>query len=131
MEKRAVIAIVNYKNKILLGKKKKDSPKVLAGEWHIPAETIENDESDESALIRGIKEETSLEITVGDYLCSDITPTSQRNVRWYECFANTQEITIGSDLEDAKWVTKKEALNTCSPRAIKYWPEKILNYFKE
>ena len=58
----AVIAIVNYQDRVLIGKKKLDSPKVLRGEWHIPGEKIENSETDEEALLRGIKEEVGLEI---------------------------------------------------------------------
>jgi ADP-ribose pyrophosphatase YjhB (NUDIX family) len=130
MSHHAVVAIVNYKGKILLGKKRKDSSKFLAGEWHVPGETVENNESDQEALIRGIKEEASLEITVGRYLGSHITPTSQKEAKWYECFAETDKFTVGSDLEDAKWVKRKEVLDHCSQNAIQLWPEYLQNYFR-
>ena len=51
-EERALIAIVNFDGKILVGKKKSSSPKFLAGEWHIPVETAEAEETDEEVLIR-------------------------------------------------------------------------------
>ncbi len=130
MVNRAVAAVVNYEGKILLGKKRKDSPKVLAGEWHIPGETVEGNESDEEALLRGVLEEANLKIKVGRYLGSGISPTSQREVRWYECFSETEEIDPGSDLEDIKWVSRSEILNSCGPEEIERWPPEILEYFK-
>ena len=81
MIKHAVVAVVNCRDKILLGKKRKDSPKFLAGEWHIPGETVEDGESDQEALIRGMREEAGLEIEVGKYLGSHATPTSQREAK--------------------------------------------------
>ena len=68
-KKRAVIAIINYKDKILLGRKNPSSSKAMAGEWHILGETVEGDESDIDALQRCAREEASLErISVGKHL---------------------------------------------------------------
>lgn len=128
--KRALIAIVNYKEKILIGKKKTSSPKFLAGEWHIPGETAEENETDEEALIRGIKEEAGINIIVGKYIASHLTPTSKKEAKWYECFTDADNITIGSDLEDAKFVEKREVIKICSKRAYSLWPKEIINYFK-
>jgi len=128
-EKRALVAIVNFGGKILIGKKKTSSPKFLAGEWHIPGETAEAEETDEEVLIRGVKEEAGLDIRVGGYIASHITPTSKREAKWYECFADTDRITIGSDLEDAKFVQRKEVLKICSRRAYSLWPKEIIDYF--
>lgn len=129
MVKHAVIAIVKYQNQILLGKKKSDSPKFLAGEWHIPGETVEDGESDCDALIRGIEEEAGLKITVGKYLASHITPTSRIEAKWYECFASTNAVSPGSDLEDIKWVAGDQVLNHCSQKDTQLWPEEIKKYF--
>jgi 8-oxo-dGTP pyrophosphatase MutT (NUDIX family) len=131
MKRHAVVAIINIDCKILIGKKRKDSLKFLAGEWHIPGETVEDDETDEAALIRGMREETGLEIKVGRYLGSHITPTSQKEARWYECFALDGELKHGSDLEDINLVEKNQVLRLCSPRATSFWPEEIQNYFQE
>ena len=129
MEKRAVIAVVNYNGKILLGKKRRDSPKVLAGEWHILGETVEDGETDEEALKRGVMQEANLEITVGRYLGSHITPTNKREAKWYECFANTYQVKPGSDLEDIQWAYRNEVLDICGLRASS-WPQEIKDYFK-
>jgi 8-oxo-dGTP pyrophosphatase MutT (NUDIX family) len=131
MKSSSVVGIVNYNGKILIGKKRIDSTKFLAGEWHIPGEGVEGEETYKEALIRGIKEEAGLEIKVGKYLASHITPTSKRRARWYECFSDTDNIKVGSDLEDAKFVKKKDVLKLCSKRAYSLWPKEIIDYFSE
>lgn len=130
-EKRALIAIVNFNGKILVGKKRSDSSKFFAGEWHVPGETTEGNESDEQALIRGIKEEVGLNIRVGNYIASHVTPTSKREARWYECFADSDKIIVGSDLEDAKFIERNEVLNICGKRVYSFWSEKIIKYFSK
>ncbi|MDP3966586.1 MAG: NUDIX hydrolase [archaeon] len=130
MKKHAVSAIIHYHGKILIGKKRSDSPKFLAGKWHIPGETVKEKESDFEALIRGVGEELSLKISVERYLCSSISPTSKSEVRWYECFSNTDRIFPSSDLEDAKWIYKKEIKNYLDEETLKLWPKEIFDYFK-
>ncbi|MEK6914087.1 MAG: NUDIX domain-containing protein [Nanoarchaeota archaeon] len=130
MSRRAVVAVVNYNGKILLGKKNKNSKKFLAGEWHVPGENVEDNESDDEALIRGIKEEAGLEIVVGEYLGSHITNTG-KEAKWYECFAESDKLIVGSDLEDAKFIPRNEVLIYCDRKAKDLWPEKIKDYFKQ
>jgi len=128
MEKCGVVAVVIYNGKILLGKKRSDSKKFLAGKWHIPGETIEFGEDDKTTLIRGIKEEAGLEICVGDYIGNSLSP-NKHNLRWYECFARSDKIFAGSDLEDVKWVEKNEVLNSVDSLLFSLWPEEIKKYF--
>ena len=125
----AVVGVVNYNGKILLGKKTKNSPKVLAGQWHFPGETLEEYESDIGALVRGFKAEANLDIKVGKYLGRSISPTNNRTTRWYECFSKTDEVRAGSDLDEVKWVIKSEALSSCSGRARELCPQEVLDYF--
>jgi 8-oxo-dGTP pyrophosphatase MutT (NUDIX family) len=127
----AVVAIINYQNKILIGKKKSDSEKFMKGLWHIPGETVKDGETDEEALKRGVKEETGLDITVGKYISSSITPTSKSEARWYECFCNTDKIIPGSDLEKLAWIDKEDVLYLLSLQVISLWPKEIMNYFSE
>lgn len=131
MVNNAVVAIVNYNGKILLGKKRKDSSKFLAGQWHLPGETLDDYESDYNALVRGLKEEAGIDIKVGRYLGKSISPTSKRKVNWYECFSKTDNLIPGSDLEEVKLVLKEEVLSYCSKRAIDLWPKEVVNYFKK
>ncbi len=130
-KKRALVAVVNYKGKILIGKKRSDSPKFLAGKWHIPGETSEGNESDEEVLIRGVKEEVGIDIEVVRYLASHTTPTSKREARWYECHAKTGNITVGSDLENAMFVNPEDVLRICAERVYSKWPKEIIEYFNK
>jgi len=124
----AVIAIINYNGKILIGKKKSDSLKSLTGEWHIPGETKKEGETDMDAIVRGMSEETGLEIRVGRSLASHITPTSKSTVVWYECFSDTDKVRTGSDLEELKWVEKNKVMEYCHKRH-NLWPKEIIDYF--
>jgi len=124
----AVIAVINYNGKIVLGKKRPDSKKFLAGMWHVPGENVENGESDEATIIRGVREELGLKVKVGKYIGKHLTPTG-KEARWYECFANSDNAIPFSDIEEIKWVSKKEVLNICSERVCSSWPKEIISYF--
>jgi len=124
---RAVVALINYNNQVLIGKKRKSHGKWFSEKWHIPGETIEPRESDEEALIRGIKEETGLDIQVGNYLASHVSPRGKR-VNWYECRTQNNEIFPGSDLVEVRWATKEEAVELCRYVAD-LWPQEIKKYF--
>ena len=89
----AVVAVVNYNGKVLLGKKIKNSPKALAGQWHIPGESVEDNESDEEALIRGIREEAGLEIEVGIPF-----------VTWYNKFPEDEPVPAESGVQSPHFV---------------------------
>jgi len=127
---KAVAGIVNnFYGEILIGKKNLDKEGFLKGKWHIPGETLEPGEDDKSALIRGIKEETGIEIIVGRYLGKYLTPKNNE-VRWYECVALNYDIKVGSDLSDAKWVPRKKVLKYCDRESILLWPKEVLKYLE-
>jgi ADP-ribose pyrophosphatase YjhB (NUDIX family) len=124
----AVVAIVNYHGKILVGKKKTDSLKFLAGKWHIPGETVLSGEDDKAALIRGIREEAGIGIIIGDYIGKSKTPSS-KEARWYECFAHTDHVVASSDLEDILWLRKEFVLPFLDMEVKKFWPKELVSYF--
>jgi ADP-ribose pyrophosphatase YjhB (NUDIX family) len=126
--KSGVVAVVIHEGKILLGKKRSDSSKFLAGRWHIPGETIEIGEDDKGALIRGIREEAGIGIYVGDYIGKSLSP-SHHELRWYECFAPSDKIIAGSDLEDVQWVSKNTILPFLDLEVKQFWSKEIVNYF--
>jgi NADH pyrophosphatase NudC (nudix superfamily) len=70
---------------------------------------MEKGEIEKSALVRLMKEEVSSTLTSSKFLGKSYSP-SGRSLSWYECSTNTLEIYPGSDLEDAKWVDKKDVL---------------------
>ena len=125
--KIAVVALVEHEGKILLGKKRRDSEGYFAGKWHIPGETMEDGETDEEALIRGMREEAGIEIRVGRYLAQHISPKGTL-VRWYECIPQTYDISNGSDLEAIAWTPKKEVPSICKTSHL--WPDEIKRYFR-
>lgn len=130
MARDAVVAVITYNNQVLLGKKKNNSPKYLAGVWHVPGETIEEGESDERALIRGMREEADIAIRVGRCLGSHKEQDGCKEARWYECFAADEKVTAGSDLEALVWVPRQEVLTRCSSKATALWPKEVLAYLE-
>jgi len=130
MREGAVAAIINFRGKILLGRKRSDSKKVLAGKWHLPGGNVGLGESDEVTLIREMREELGILIKVNRYIASSITPTSGKELRWYECFCFTDRISLGDDLEDAKFVQRNEVLGTCGEEVYSRWPEEVHKYFR-
>ena len=129
LERKAVVALVNYNGNILLGKKLDGAEGFLSGKWHIPGETLEIGETDEEGLIRGIMEEAGIEIKVLRYLASHRTP-KHTLVKWYECEALTYDIRAGSDLSEVRWVPKNEVMGMCHNRAKTLWPQQIQEYFR-
>jgi len=128
MARRAVVGVVWYDGEILLAKKRPDSEGFLAGEWHIPGETLESGETDEQGLMRGIREEAGVEIVVGKVISSYSTPIKHTFVTWYECRALSEEIKAGSDVDEVKWAGLEEALRVCGERTKSLWTQEIRDY---
>lgn len=125
--KQGVVAVVYFDGKILIGKKRRDSSKFFAGKWHIPGETIEENEDDKSALIRGLKEEAGIRISVGNYIANSMAP-NYHSLRWYECFADSNKIIVGSDLEEARWILKERVLDACDKEIVRFWSKDVIYY---
>lgn len=128
-EKRAVAFVVYREGKILMGRKRSDSGKKLAGQWHVLGEKIEGKESDEDAVVRGAREESGLEVAIGDYLFSSRSPTRGREVRWYECFSDAGEVSPSSDVDDLKWVPRERVKDYLSVEYASSLPGEIKEYF--
>lgn len=95
-EKRAVVGLVELDGYVLMGKKKSGADGFLAGLWHVPGETLEGGEEDYDGVVRGIREETGLEVEVIEYMGTHITP-KHTEVNWYRCLAHSGDIKAGSD----------------------------------
>lgn len=67
---RVTAAILVKGGKLLIGQRK---PTVkLANKWELPGGKIEKNETPEDCLVRELKEEFDIEVTVGEYLGSNI-----------------------------------------------------------
>lgn len=128
-ERRAVVALVHYQEKILLVKKKEKLDAYLSGLWHIPGETLEEGERDEGGLQRGIREEAGIEIQIEKYLAHMRMPHKNTRVHWYLCEAVTCNLQPGSDVEDAQWVQRDKVPQLCHKKGKALWPREVWEYF--
>jgi len=86
-----------------------------AGWWSIPGGRVENGESDVDALRREVKEETGLDVAVGELLgrIQRLGPPNPDEEIWYEiadyhCTVTGGSLRAGDDAADARWVSSTE-----------------------
>lgn len=125
----AVVGIVENKGRILVGKKVVSKAHFLSGAWHIPGGKVNDNESDEEALKREIKEECGIDIKVEKFLDEFYNEDAKMLARWYLCSTKDEKLTPRGDLEDVKWVAKKDVMKICDKDAVKNWPGKIRDCF--
>ena len=100
-------AIIIRGSRILLIKRASEPNK---GMWSVPGGLVRAGEKLEEALKREVKEETGLEIEVGDLGFVSEEIIRQDGLKYHyviiDFFANIKggELKAGSDAEDAKWV---------------------------
>jgi len=96
----------------------------------LPGGKIKENESGEKAIVREIKEETGIEIRIKEFLEEKVLPDVKTKVKWYLCSAitNANDLKVGDDLIEAKFVPKSEVVKICDPQAISYWPQKVIEY---
>jgi ADP-ribose pyrophosphatase YjhB (NUDIX family) len=129
MTDRAVVAIIHYGGKVVLGLKRPKEGKWFSGKWHIPGETLREGESYEEGVIRCAREETGLEVRVGNHICDDTTPSGKK-LKFYECYAIAGELRAQSDLTDIKLVPKERVKDELDAEVTrKWWPAEMKKYF--
>jgi 8-oxo-dGTP diphosphatase len=108
-------AIITRGGKVLLGRKVEDEEHPLGGQWHFPGGYLEKGENPEKALKREVKEETGLEVEIEklvevDY-SGDVEPGVDNLIRiLYHVEAESGEPEARDDLEEVKWVDRKDVL---------------------
>lgn len=124
-EIKVVAAIIQKENKILATKRGYGE---FINMWEFPGGKIESGETKEQALVREIKEELNIEISV-DKFAIDIEYQYPNFYLFMSCFmCSIKEGSIELlEHNDGKWITKEE-LNT-----LNWLPEDIdaVNYLKE
>lgn len=86
------------------------------GKWSIPGGVVELGETVREAARREVLEECSLEIEVGDVVdvLDSIVRDEKGRVRYHYVLVDllatcvSGELTVGSDIDDARWVTEEE-----------------------
>lgn len=126
-EPKMVVAakgIVEYEGKLLIVKRAEDD-EVDGGAWELPGGKIDFGEEPEAALIREIREEAGVGVTVGGimYASSFLSdPARQVIILAYRCTADGEAVTLSFEHSDYRWVNPGELGD--------YLPEKIMAEFR-
>jgi 8-oxo-dGTP diphosphatase len=102
-------AVISDKAGRLLMIRRRNEPG--AGLWSLPGGRIEAGESDEQAVVREIREETGLSVTVGALLGAVERPGLRGaviDIRDYLAVVTGGTLRAGDDAADARWVTPGE-----------------------
>lgn len=100
----ATIAVIEQDGKYLLLKRARDPKK---GKWDFPGGFIEGAEHPEETVKREVKEETNLDVEVGDLvgIFTSVYDDSGRNTLdiTYHCKIKGGEIKLSDEVTEAKW----------------------------
>jgi len=103
-------AILEEGNKIMIARRVQG--KHLAGFWEFPGGKIEQDETPEICLIRELKEEFEIDVTIGNYIGESIFEYPEKTIRLK---AFTCEIINGkmklNDHDKIEWIKLEEIAN--------------------
>jgi 8-oxo-dGTP diphosphatase len=109
----SVGAVVRKGHRILLVRRAQEPSK---GKWSIPGGVVELGETLQEAAKREVLEECGVQIDVGDVVevRDAIVHDQPGRVRFHYVLVDVQarylsgELTVGSDAEDARWVSEEE-----------------------
>jgi 8-oxo-dGTP diphosphatase len=117
----AVKGIVINKGKMLITKRA-ENDEVGGGTWECPGGKIEFGEELEAALVREIKEEAGIDVTVDRILFAvtfKTNPARQVVVINYLCSSQNTDVALSDEHMDYKWATKCEARQFLLPEIIR------------
>ena len=105
-----VAALIVKNNKVLIAKRSTGDPNVF-GKWEFPGGKVKENELEEHAIEREIKEEFEMNIKANKFLINNICeyPTKTIDLRLYECDYLSGEFHL-HDHSEYKFVNKDEIL---------------------
>jgi ADP-ribose pyrophosphatase YjhB (NUDIX family) len=100
---RCVGGIAHDENGRLLLVRRRNAPG--EGLWSLPGGRVEPGESDETAIMRELREETGLSVTVGALIGSVTRPAPRGlyEIHDYACQVRSGVLRPGDDATDARW----------------------------
>ena len=106
-----VAALIEKEGKYLIARRSTGSEDVM-GKWEFPGGKVENDESEEHAIEREIKEEFEMNIQAIRFLTNNVCeyPTKIIDLRLYECKYLSGEFNL-HDHSEYKFVNKEDIIN--------------------
>lgn len=127
-----VCGIIEYKNKILIGKKiKGEHPANLGGKWHFPGGRVEKGETLKSALKREIKEETNLDIEIKGQIGQYVHTVKEiiAKIVFFRCIPKSYNFIASDDLQKLKWVKQKDVLKKIDKNFVCMLPKDIIQSY--
>jgi 8-oxo-dGTP diphosphatase len=111
--------VIIHNGKVLIIKRS-DNAHVGSGTWECVGGKIEFGETLEETLVREVKEEVGLEISIGNILYATTlktTPTRQVVILTYLCESKDENVVLSEEHSDYLWATKKQ-LRELLPQGI-------------
>jgi 8-oxo-dGTP diphosphatase len=125
----AIVAIIEDDGMVLVVRKRAEPNHVFDDAWHVPGGKIDGNETDEQALLREMKEETGLNISIRRFLGTKTDTRNNVSVRWYLCTPISAKACAGSDLAELLFVPIASVRDVCDPKAVALWPDEVVQYF--
>jgi 8-oxo-dGTP diphosphatase len=116
----AVKGLILHQGKALIVQRANDD-EIGGGTWELVGGKIEFGENLETALVREIKEEVGLDVTVDKILYATTfktDPTRQVVILTYLCRSNSREVVLSKEHIDYRWSTKEQLRLLLTPEII-------------
>ncbi len=116
----AVKGLILYEGKVLIVQRANDD-EIGGGTWELVGGKIEFGEDLETALVREIKEEVGLDVTVDKILYATTfktDPTRQVVILTYLCRSNNRDVVLSKEHIDYRWSTKEQLRLLLTPEII-------------
>jgi 8-oxo-dGTP diphosphatase len=116
----AVKGLILHEGKVLIIQRANDD-EIGGGTWELVGGKIEFGEDLETALVREIKEEVGLDVTVEKILYATTfktDPTRQVVILTYLCRSNNKDVVLSKEHIDYRWSTKEQLRLLLPPEII-------------